>query len=118
MLGKKEENGIIRSTFLGVEDHGIMTFNIDIEFEGAGQGFGGYALDGADPKDKNSRVGSPAAATSIRNILETLEVKCWEDLPGTTLRVFRDNEGYIREIGHIFKDKKFNIKKHFKKYHP
>lgn len=38
------ELGTVRSTFLGREDHGIFTFNLDFDFNGSGQGFGNIFL--------------------------------------------------------------------------
>ena len=99
------ENGKITKTFLGKEDHGIFTSNITIEFDGRGQGFGGYSLDGKGGK-KGSGIGF------ISKILDTLEVDSWENLKGTHLRVKRE-DGLIKEIGHIVKDKWFNPKEYF-----
>lgn len=102
-----EENGIIKSTFLGVEDHGIFTAFLHIEFDGSGLGFGGYALDQHfNRADKSGRIGTAYGMEFIRQILSTLEVDSWENLPRKTVRVRRD-DGKIHTIGHIVKNRWF-----------
>ena len=39
------KNAIITGTYLGIEDHGILTFWLYLDYGGSGQGFGGYQLD-------------------------------------------------------------------------
>ena len=84
-------NGTIMSTFLGVEDHGIPTFNLNIEFGNSVQGFGHYDLR------------HPAHQTMIFDVLKALGVESWEKLKGTNVRVKRRG-GLLRAIGHIVKD--------------
>lgn len=38
-------NAKIRHTMLGIEDHGIFTFVLDLDYGGSGQGAGMYCLD-------------------------------------------------------------------------
>jgi hypothetical protein len=112
-------NAKITGTHLGIEDHGILTFFLYLEFDGYHQGFGGYALDTYD-KENKMRIGTAYGTDCILNILKVLEVNKWEDLKGKYVRIKRDgtwNEP-ITEIGHIVNNKWFNIKeladKHFK----
>lgn len=117
--GDKEENGIIESTQLGIEDHGSLSFYLHLKFDGTGQGFGGYCLDEPyfDPNapdlksweiEKGGRFvrrrGHGFGADLILKILQTLEVNNWENLKGTNLRV-RRGDSRIQAIGHIYKDK-------------
>ncbi len=99
------QNARIRTTFLGVEDHGILTFFVDLEGEGWGQGYGGYPL---DTWNGTRRVGLPFAGEAIRAILTTLEVESWEKLPGQVVRVEHVYESgvgrTIQRMGHIVKD--------------
>ena len=83
------EIGKIESTFLGIEDHGILTFIIHIDFEGSHQGAGTYSLDQYDSK-KGKTIGTPHMAAVIRSILETVGVDTWEKLPGKSVVVLRD----------------------------
>ena len=96
---------------LGIEDHGIMTFFINIDFDGGGQGFGGYALDGGGGTKGDSR-----SILCIRKILQTVDVMKWEDLEGKYVRIKKEKEygGPIKAIGHIIEDKWFDIEEHWK----
>lgn len=74
--------GTVRSTSLGVEDHGIMTAFVFIEWAGGGVGVGGYALDDYDETAKR-RLGGAFGMDQIMAILDTLGVSEWGKLPGT-----------------------------------
>lgn len=89
-------NAKIESTNLGFEGHGVFSFMLHLDYGGGGQGFGGYALGG----EYTNQV--------IKGILKTLDVENWEDLPGTFVRVKREQRGKIHEIGHLLDDKWFN----------
>lgn len=104
-------NGKIRSTFLGVEDHGILTFFIHLEWDGAGQGLGGFAIDGPD-KENGGRLGFGPGLVAIRRILETVGVDSWEKLPGQLVRVRHEGWGSHRPpiIGHIMEDRWFDLR--------
>ena len=106
-----EVNGKIHSTMLGIEDHGIMTFFINVDFDGGGQGFGGYALDG-----KAGKVGHSKSIQAIRQILQTVDVMKWEDLKGKYVRIRKEKEygGPIKAIGHIMENRWFDIEEFFK----
>ena len=55
-MSREIVNARIRSTTLGVEDHGIFTAWLNLDYGGSGQGFGGWALDGKPVKrDAHSR---------------------------------------------------------------
>lgn len=67
----------IREVTLGVESHGILTSFVHLDYAtpgsklgGAGQGFGGYALNGE------------YAARWIRGVLDAVGVEEWSKLPG------------------------------------
>ena len=79
------KNARIKDTRLGMAQGNILTFNIDLDYGGGGQGFGGYALDG--PDGNNGRIGSAFGMEAIRRVLETVGVDRWEDLPGKHVRV-------------------------------
>lgn len=99
-------NAKIRAVRLGIEDHGILTATIDLDYGGAGQGFGNFALDRYDPQTKK-RVGDPACGTFIRRCLDVFEIRWWERLPGTPCRV-EIADGRVRRIGHYLKDQWFD----------
>lgn len=83
------EIGVIDNTFLGIEDHGILTFLITINFGGSFQGAGTYSLDGYNKKT-GKREGSPAMAILIRDILEVVGVDNWEALKRQKVVVLRE----------------------------
>lgn len=95
-------NARIKSTSLGYEDHGIMTFYLHLDYGGGGQGFGGYGLDDFD-KEKDRRVGTAFGLEAIIQVLKTVGVDTWEKLPGTPVRV-RQNHMRIQAIGHFLRD--------------
>lgn len=106
------QNAEITSTMLGIEDHGIMTFFLMLRWRpGAGCGLGGYALDQYGGGCGLPRIGHGMSYQAIREILETLKVNKWEDLPGTLCRIEENGLGRgIDKIGHIMEDRWFNLK--------
>lgn len=102
------ENAKIVRTSLGVEDHGIMTAYLHMEFACGGQAFGGYALDQYN-KTCKSRHGSDFGMEFVKQVLSVLEVTDWEKLPGTFCRIEREN-GLIVRIGHFMKENWFDPK--------
>jgi hypothetical protein len=105
-------NAKITSTFLGMEDHGIMTFFVHLEWPGAGIGYGGYGLDGYSGEGK-PRLGSGHGYQAIRHIIETIGAKSWEDLKNKLCRIDFDDgpgiSGKISRIGHIMEEKWFDL---------
>jgi hypothetical protein len=99
-------NAKITSTMLGVEDHGIFTFMLMLDFGDSGQGYGGYALDSWSEPVKR-RIGTAFGCEAIMRVLAVLEVASWEKLPGTFVRVEGGGllNGTIDRIGHPLKDK-------------
>lgn len=91
-------NGTIRRTFLGFEDHGIFTANLQIDGAGWGQGFGNRALSGA------------YTDSFIQGVIKALGVDSWEQLLGLHCRVRYNEGGYgpIDAIGHIIEDRWFD----------
>ena len=83
------EIGTIKSTMLGIEDHGWLTFMLHLNFVGSGQGAGSYMLDCWD-KDKNKNMPLLWTGAIIRRILEVVGVDEWERLQGRTVVALRD----------------------------
>jgi hypothetical protein len=75
------ELGIIRRTMLGFEDHGLLSFWLELDFGGTGQGFGGYCL------------GGTFTDACVRRILKAVGVEKWEDLVGKQVWVIRRSGG-------------------------
>lgn len=90
----------IRSTFLGVEDHGIATAMLHVRYEGSsGQGIGGYALDEPrrDADDRFiGRFGTAEGMQFILAVLRAVGVDSWEKLKDQRIYVLMDDR---RPIG-------------------
>ena len=104
------ENLKIDYATLGFEDHDIFTFSIGLQGDGYHIGYGGYALDIYDGKE---RVGTQLGCQMIMDLLKTLEVNRWEDLKGTYVRAEFENRNKISRIGHLIKNKWFCINDYF-----
>lgn len=56
-MSDREEIGRVKRAFVGIEDHGILTFYVDLDFGGKGQAYGGACLDEWNPRLRR-RVGT------------------------------------------------------------
>jgi len=102
------KNARIKSTMLGMEDHGIFTAFLYVEGDNWACGFGGYGMD-AYAKHLNKRIGHRFGIDFIKGVLETLDVLTWEKLSGTFLRVETEGlGGKIKRVGHPIKEKWFD----------
>lgn len=107
-------NAVISSTTLGWEDHGILTCWVQLDYSGAGQGFGGYALD--EPKFEGGnqsgkflgRFGTDFGMQFVAGILKAVGSESWEKLKGMHCRAYIGSDGRIDRIGHIIKDEWFD----------
>lgn len=106
----KTKNAKIEKTMLGIEDHGVMTCMLYLDYNGSGQGFGGWCLDSPVKDDEGKlikREGTRKGLNFIMQILKVLEVENWEDLPGTYCRI-EGTDNKVYRIGHLLKDKWFD----------
>lgn len=94
----KEKNATIKSVSLGIEDHGLLTAYLHLDYGGTSQGFGGYCLDAK---------GANYCAIFIRGCLDTTRKREWKDLPGTVIRVRHGEAHLIEAIGHAIEDSWF-----------
>ena len=106
------KNAKIIDTMLGIEDHGILTCMLTLDYGGSAQGFGGWELDNFS-KEFGRRIGTAFGMEFINLLLRTLEVSSWEELIGTHVRV-KASHTDVHAIGHIIKDKWFIPRKHLK----
>jgi hypothetical protein len=111
------KNAIIKSTMLGIEDHGIMSFYLNLDYGGSGQSAGGYCLDNPIKKDGKffKRIGTASGMSLIMEIMEVSGVSKWEDLPNTHIRVKAD-QGKVYAVGNILKDKWINFEQFFRDF--
>lgn len=89
--------GKITRTFLGIEDHGILTGSLDFDYGGSVQGTSGYMFDHS-PHGSDRPVGHALCAGWIRAVLSACGVNEWDDLVGRTVYVYRE-DGMIVGIG-------------------
>src|SRR5262249_57170702 len=87
----KEEIAKIKSTFLGYEDHGILTAFVQLEYGGSGQGAGGYAF---DEWDGEKRIFGSEGMEFVAGVLRACGVDSWEKLPGRPVFAIRDAAGW------------------------
>ena len=84
------EIAVIKSSSLGIEDHGILTAMIDCRWDGGGIGVGGYRLDkgGCAPDYKSE--GSAYGLDQIMQIMDVVGVNKWEALKDKQVIVLFD----------------------------
>lgn len=86
------ENARIRSTFLGIEDHGLFATSLGLAGDGWGQSWGPFNT----PPSKTSHQ-------FLKKIIEVVGVTSWEELPGKYVRI-RRRDGLIKAIGNLMED--------------
>lgn len=92
MSDYRAEIGKVTRTFLGIEDHGILTFSIQMDFgPGGQQGVGGFQLDEHFPGSPiHSRRGLASGMEFVRRLLLAFGVRSWEQVAGRTVYVLFD----------------------------
>lgn len=101
-----ERNARITSSDIFIEDHGILTAFLYLDFGGTSQGFGGYNLESK---------GANYCAAFIRGVLDVIGEYHWSKLAGKVIRV-RGGGGpglatTIEAIGHPIEDRWFYPKR-------
>jgi hypothetical protein len=109
----EERNALIKSTEI-TWNHGCLTCWLHLDYGGAQQGFGGYALDRYD-KTNDCRVGTVYGMEFIQRIMSTVGAS-WEKLPGKHCRARIYDDGRIHAIGHIIHDQWFNPEEDLKEF--
>lgn len=110
------KNARIKSTILGQGDRGIFEIWLNLEGDGWGVGFGGYAVDEWVEPLKRRVDMKGTGLEYIKILLEVVGVDKWEDLPNKFVRV--ETEGWggrAKGIGHITKDNWFYPEDFFRK---
>lgn len=99
--------GVVESTMLGYEDHGIFTAHLYLDYGSSYQGAGGLFLDipGSEQDREQEhpyplrRRGTAFGMDWIMRVLDVVGVEKWEDLPGKRLYAMSpDNDYLVRGI--------------------
>ena len=109
------ENAKITDVFLGYEDHDILTCVVQLEGDGWGQGYGGYALDEWNGRE---RVPTQKGFESITALMRTLDVRSLYYLKNKYVRIKVDGVASgtkILAIGDLIKDRWFSFEEFFNK---
>jgi len=104
------KNAIISSADIVIEEYGFLGAWLYLDFDGSGQGFGGYNL--YSPSSSKHHKLETVAGHFIYRILEIAGVDKWNKLKGKTVRVKGTHSG-IEAMGHIVKDDWFCPSKDF-----
>lgn len=106
------KNAKITSASIEIEDHGILTAWLHLEYgDSTAQGFGGYGFY-ASPKTWQKKD-FPFFGRFVWRCLEIAEVGRWSDIVGKTVRVKAD-WGKVQAIGHITRNDWFDPSEQFK----
>lgn len=112
MSSIETKNAVIEHASICVEDHGLLTAWLQLDYGGTGQAFGGWSLY-LPSSFKHYNVNSVAGHFIFR-MMEIAGVNDWKDLEGKTIRV-RASYDKVHAIGHIIKDIWFCPEDEFKK---
>ena len=97
---------------------GCLTFEVFFEHQKGSQSIGDYCIGhGSMYTDKEENItGTKKGAEAMARIMWAVGVKSWEDLKGKYCRVkFDEENGRLTSVGHIVKDKWFNLVEYMKR---
>ena len=83
--------GKVASVDLFIEDHGLLTLYVMLDFGGSTQGFGGFALDEWSKED-DRRVGTAAGLDLVLQLLALFGVNRLDEIKGRTVYALRDDK--------------------------
>jgi hypothetical protein len=99
LLTATERIAKIERTFLGYEDHGILTAILHCSYGTTSQGIGLYALDAYDEVTKG-RKPTTDCGRFVQGILQACGTDSWEKVKGRTIIVMFDSDDWnARPIG-------------------
>ncbi len=113
--GYKIENAKIENIDLSMEDHGVLTFSMELNGGNWGCTYGGYCL-GKGYLGAKDFSGSPKGIEYLMRIMDTVGVLKISELKGEYVRVATKGWGSpVKIIGNILKDKWFDTESFFSK---
>ena len=111
-------NAEIKSTSFYFEDNGCLTFDICFNHQRGYQSMGGYCIGHGiiNEDDEEHITGTKKGTEAMARIMWAVGVESWEDLEGKYCRVkFDEENGRLTSVGHIIKDKWFNLVEYMKR---
>jgi len=106
------KNAVIEGASLTVDDRGILTAYLALNYGDSGQSFGGRALYLPESFINSKKPGN-FAGHFICRVLKIAGISDWNDLVGKAIRVKAKYLNVIA-IGHIIEDDWFNPEEEFK----
>lgn len=100
-MGVEIKNAIITAADITDSDRGLLDCWLTLDYGGAGQGFGGWAL--YLPKSYTHHKLLSVAGHHIWRCMEIAGVTKWSQMKGKTIRV-KSEHSKVHAIGHIIKD--------------
>jgi hypothetical protein len=95
--------GLIESTTLGWEDHGIFMFYLHLDYGGSGQGAGGFVMDSPgverDDGTRGPRQGTAYGHDLIMRTMEVVGVAEWEKLKGRRVYAIKKGNEWGQVVG-------------------
>ena len=85
----------VENVFFGIEDHGILTFIIYLDYGGSSQGFGNIGLSYHDRERDMWLDEKGAGMTMIYNILGFFGVRQFEHIKGKTVYAIKDERDNV-----------------------
>lgn len=105
-----ERNAIITRASLEIDDSNMLNSWIVMDYDGAGQSFGGYVLFNPETVLSSRNY----AGVFIYRCMDVVGVNEWGKLNGKAVRVLIGEDRRIKAIGHIIKNKWFFVEEEFK----
>lgn len=89
MVTPEQKIAKVRSSFIGFEDHGILSVSLDFDYGGAGQGIAHRCFGSSDEsRDPDGwKVGHEMGMDFIRRLLLAFGVDRWDKIVGRTVLV-------------------------------
>lgn len=97
MTDRKRELGKIDHVHFGIEDHGILSLAIGVDFGGTHQGLGHMVLDVWSEKDKR-RIGTACGLDLVLQVLQFFKVDQLDKIKGRTVFALRESDSYNADI--------------------
>ena len=110
------ENAKIEKVSITMEDHGCLTFYVNLKGNAWCTAFGGYCIGKGYLGAEEFTSENGGGLVAMMRIMDTVGVHRWEDLAGKYIRVETRGWDSIKKIGNIIEDKWFDIEEFFKSY--